>query len=60
MLYTDGSREAARASCINTLHVIIHSLITAVGASVLWLTYASQADPSEISALVAKGSFRCV
>jgi hypothetical protein len=38
-------------------HFLTHSL-TAVGVAVLWLTYASQLDPSEISALVAKGSFR--
>jgi hypothetical protein len=32
--------------------------VPAVGASVLWLTYARDASPSEVSGLVAKGSFR--
>jgi hypothetical protein len=34
--------------------------VAAVGASILWLSYASSMSASEISGLVAKGSFACL
>lgn len=33
---------------------------SAVGASILWLTYSNQASSSEIAGLVAQGSFSCL
>lgn len=46
--------------CLNDHQPIHIHEYAAVGASILWLTYAAKLSPSEISGLVAKGSFRSV